>query len=404
VTASLLLSANVTAPSLLILGTDAVLAASPATPVQLAHACLAVGYRAVIPASWGDELIASHVLDRLRDRPAPRLLCSCPNVARRLEANGESIADSVVATVSPPVAAALYLRAAHAPADVRITFVGGCAAGSHPSIDTWLTVSQLRDAFAERAIDPMQQPTEFDSIIPPDRRRYFSEPGGLPTRRFLRELERPAEVADIRGAEFVTEIAQQLLEAAPSLIDASHACGCVCSGALLGVAREYARARVREHEPPRAPSPVVDTTILVQIGATIRNIPVVAPSAAAAPVRASASESAAPTTTATPPDAPVVPARRRSPGGVPRMSVSMSAPTRADEERQLPRAYVAHRRSSPRGMRQSQVGSPLPATLPPEGPAPGRKAWVRWALVAGAGVIVGLVLGWAMRLARVFAP
>ena len=44
-----------TVPSVLILGTDAVLAAGPATPVQLVHACRAAGYDAVIPASWGDE-------------------------------------------------------------------------------------------------------------------------------------------------------------------------------------------------------------------------------------------------------------------------------------------------------------------------------------------------------------
>src|SRR5690348_16284732 len=45
-----------------ILGTDALLAAAPATPVQLAHACLRGGFANVIPASWGDELIASAVL------------------------------------------------------------------------------------------------------------------------------------------------------------------------------------------------------------------------------------------------------------------------------------------------------------------------------------------------------
>ena len=50
---------------IVILGTDALLAASPATPVQLAHACLRAGFANVIPASWGDELIAAAVLRRL---------------------------------------------------------------------------------------------------------------------------------------------------------------------------------------------------------------------------------------------------------------------------------------------------------------------------------------------------
>src|SRR5205814_701446 len=50
---------------IVILGTDALLAAAPATPVQLAHACLRGGYTNVIPASWGDELIASAVIRAL---------------------------------------------------------------------------------------------------------------------------------------------------------------------------------------------------------------------------------------------------------------------------------------------------------------------------------------------------
>ena len=47
---------------IVILGTDAVLAALPATAVQLAHACIEAGFINVIPASWGDELIAAALL------------------------------------------------------------------------------------------------------------------------------------------------------------------------------------------------------------------------------------------------------------------------------------------------------------------------------------------------------
>ena len=50
---------------IVILGTDTLLAALPATPVQLAHACLRAGFANVVPASWGDELIAAAVLRRL---------------------------------------------------------------------------------------------------------------------------------------------------------------------------------------------------------------------------------------------------------------------------------------------------------------------------------------------------
>ena len=44
---------NARIPSIVILGTDAILAALPATPIQLAHACLRIGYQHVVPASWG---------------------------------------------------------------------------------------------------------------------------------------------------------------------------------------------------------------------------------------------------------------------------------------------------------------------------------------------------------------
>src|SRR6201985_3982073 len=70
---------------IIILGTDALLAALPASPVQLAHACLRAGFANVIPASWGDELIAAAVLRRLPQfGNGPVIQCSCPIVAHRL--------------------------------------------------------------------------------------------------------------------------------------------------------------------------------------------------------------------------------------------------------------------------------------------------------------------------------
>ena len=70
---------------IVILGTDALLAASPATPVQLAHACLRAGFANVVPASWGDEILAAAVLRRLPNFGAgPVIQCTCPIVAHRL--------------------------------------------------------------------------------------------------------------------------------------------------------------------------------------------------------------------------------------------------------------------------------------------------------------------------------
>src|SRR5207248_6336477 len=103
--------------TLVILGTDAMLAAQPATAVQLAQACQQAGFSAAIPASWGDELIASHVLRRVMDAgDAPCVQCSCPVVAHRLLAAGGELAPSLISTVSPPVALARYLRTISRPA------------------------------------------------------------------------------------------------------------------------------------------------------------------------------------------------------------------------------------------------------------------------------------------------
>src|SRR5689334_17164604 len=72
-------------PAVVILGNDAQLAARPATPVQLAHAALALGFRAAVPASWGDELVASASLRIIAARGMrPAIHCACPHVARRL--------------------------------------------------------------------------------------------------------------------------------------------------------------------------------------------------------------------------------------------------------------------------------------------------------------------------------
>src|SRR6185437_5032874 len=69
------MSANAT--PFIILGADAVLAAQPASPVQLAHACQALGFELAAPATWGDELIAESCIQQLGayEHPAA-VICS----------------------------------------------------------------------------------------------------------------------------------------------------------------------------------------------------------------------------------------------------------------------------------------------------------------------------------------
>jgi hypothetical protein len=416
----------VTVPSLLILGTDAVLAASPATPVQLVHACLAVGYQAVIPASWGDELIAARVLERLRETDLPVLQCSCPLVARRLATHGASLAPSVVTVAAPPVATAKYLRALYAPVRPYITYVGACAAANHEAIDVWLNPDALAGALAERGISPLTQPTEFDSILPPDRRRFFSDPGGVPSRLALRELSEEVGIVEPITEDIAAEVAQLLLSGSRILIDVALSQGCACSGVKSGVAAGIARATAKASEPPRALGPVVDheLPLLLEAVSAAPSLPASdAPVAfriadAAAEKRSEAIEPRSFSDDAGPrripsPASPVLVDDRASPVAI--ASETLEAPpvveaagrvsagsvravlgsipqSRTDAGRQLPRAYIARRRSTPRGVRTSAATG----GRRPSGPI--HRPLSRWLIATAVVIGTGLLAGWLLLL------
>src|SRR3954469_1159556 len=254
-------------PSIVVLGADALLAALPATPIQLAHACALAGYHQVVPASWGDELIALASLGALRDHAhMPAIHSSCPYVAHRLLAVGTDLRPFLVSLVAPPVVLARYLRAAYAPRKLRITYVGRCPGAGDESIDARLTPDELLAIFRDHQIVVEDQPEVFDSVLPPDRRRYRSQPGGLPTPEMLWSAEGTGGPArSVREAprhERPVELAQHLLAGKPVLIDVAPKLGCVCAGAAAGVDPMHARARVVELEPPRASHPVLEESVI----------------------------------------------------------------------------------------------------------------------------------------------
>src|ERR1043165_4535674 len=171
---------------IVVLGTDALLAASPATPVQLAHACLRAGYANVVPASWGDELLAAAVLRRLPQfANGPVIQCSCPFVAHRLLSASGDLRAAMIALVPPPVAIARYVRTLSQPTKTRITYVGACPGANDDAIDIRMRPDALLAMLAERNILLEDQPRVFESIIPPDRRRFLSQPGGVPAAETL---------------------------------------------------------------------------------------------------------------------------------------------------------------------------------------------------------------------------
>jgi hypothetical protein len=389
----------VTSPSLLILGTDAVLAAAPATPVQLAHACLAAGYRSVVPVSWGDEIIARRVIDTVENFNGPVVLCCCPIVTRRLGKHAEDIGSMMLPGVAPPVATAVYLRALYAPANARVTFVGACPSGGHASIDAWLTPAELLADLTAKGIQITEQPTEFDSVLPPDRRRHYSEPGGAPSRDALLRASGAHELVELEPSDFAIDLAQALLAGGQRLIDPAPALGCLCSGATDRLSPQASRARVRSTEPPRAASPVVDHD--VALGVDIVTAPLSGERAHASHSRRQAGaaspggstqaptlpESAASTTSATTFASVVAPpaqdSRRRSQAGNNRAVIGAMPQSRA-AGRQLPRAYVARRRSSPKGIRQSGVRRQIDVM----GPYRDQVTIPKWVWFAGVGTLV----------------
>jgi hypothetical protein len=349
---------------IVVLGSDALLAASPSTPVQLAHACLRAGFANVVPASWGDELIAAAALRRMPQfGTGPAIQCSCPIVAHRLLSVGGDLRAALIGLVPPPVAIARYVRALSQPVRTRITYVGGCPGAVDESIDIRMSPDALLAMLAERDIALDEQPRVFESVIPPDRRRHRSQPGGLPSADSLWNDVGARTLVEIDGDDFVGELAQQLLGGKNVLIDVSTRLGCVCSGAVGRVPFKDARASVVALEPPRSSTPVVEESAPIDLDLAIPAVsrtptevlavsphdppakPFPAPSA---PASMPLGHRISPVRGLT----PVVDGRQSRAASPmnPRPVLGALPVARDIEGKSLPRAYVARRRSSPKGI------------------------------------------------------
>jgi Iron only hydrogenase large subunit, C-terminal domain len=253
-------------PTVAIIGNDAVLAAAPATPVQLSHACIRRGFSVAVPASWGDELVAAEAVRRLASREkGPSVMCVCPFVRSRLLAPGPDLAPFLVSLVSPPVATARYLRAAYGEHGVHITYIGGCPSADDPAIDARLTPDAFLADIADQGIALSEQPLVFDSIVPPDRRRWCSLPGGVPTAEVLWSDADARTLIEIERDDVSTDLAQHIITHEHVLLDLAPSLGCVCSGAISSVPAHSARGAVTALEPPRALGPVIDPGAVVSL-------------------------------------------------------------------------------------------------------------------------------------------
>lgn len=344
---------------LVILGTDALLAAAPATPVQLAHACLKAGFANVLPASWGDELIATAALRRLPELTgSPVIQCSCPIVAHRLLNVGGDLRPAMLAFVAPPVAVARYVRRLAGATPTRITYVGACPGANDASIDIRMSPAALLALLADREITLDDQPRVFESVLPPDRRRFRSQPGGVPAVDALWSEAGSRTYVEVGTDDLVTELAQQLLTGRNVLIDAAPSLGCVCCGAVEGADPREARNAVSALEPPRAAMAVIDEAVPIDLELQVPASPRTPIDVGAVVVHGAHGKPApAPAQTAhlrQSPTRPITAIPESKPAGRPSGPVALrsvlgAAPvTRGGEGKSLPRAYVARRRQSPR--------------------------------------------------------
>lgn len=357
----------VRAPLLLVVGNDALLAAQPASAIQLYHAALQAGYDAVLPGSWGDELVAAACARHLAERRGgSAVFCACPHVAHRLLGLGTDLAPLIASFVSPPAALSRWVRALYEPHPVRLTYVGRCPGASGEAYDAVISPEEFLRLLTDRGLAPAAQPEAFEAMVPPDRRRFHSLPGGMPAASSIRSEGAPHSVVELMGDDFATELAQRLLDGMPTLVDAAARLGCACAGSSAPTAEQAREARpaMAAVEPPRAFGPVLElpaegmelsqplpaatrhlTDVVAGLSRTTLGAP--APSGATTPLQLPASTGIGEGDKAHDDETP----RRRSPsGGVPvvRPPLGFSPVARANDGRVLPRAYVARRRSGPR--------------------------------------------------------
>lgn len=251
-----------------IVGNDAVLAALPARPMQLAHAVLACGYDLVVPVSWGEEVVAEHALRAISARgSAPAIFCACPSLRGRLLSAGNELAPYLISVVAPSVATARYLRALDPHVPMRISMIGGCPSGRDAAIDTRIDAHDFLRLLVNRGISLTRQPAVFDSVIPPDRRRFFSLPGGCPAPKALETRAPDRRLVTITDDAFSTELAELLLGGENVLVDLSPRLGCTCCGgpATGDHWGPSGREEIIQLEPPRALSPILDLDVEVPV-------------------------------------------------------------------------------------------------------------------------------------------
>ena len=258
--------------AVLVVGTDTLIEALPARPIQLAHACGALGFDLVIPLSWGDELVAEAALRSIEARsPGPAVLCSCPLVRRRLLLYGADLESALVSLTPSPVAVARHLRATVGNRLGSLSFVGRCPGATRPEYDVAYDPPALFSILKDRGIPIEKQPLTYLDRLPPDRRRFFSLPGGCPSPEHLWQRCNEMTLVEVESPDLAIELAQHLVSPHPVLVDVAATLGCHCCGVTPSTADFSVRIAVASLEPPRSTTPIVNDAVIPDLTVAVRN-------------------------------------------------------------------------------------------------------------------------------------
>lgn len=256
--------------AVLVVGTDTLIEALPARPIQLAHACGALGFDLVIPLSWGDELVAEAALRSLEARsPGPAVLCACPLVRERLLQSGAELGVTMISLVSPVAAVARHLRATIGAVLGSLSYAGRCPGAITPDYDVAYDPDALFSIMRDRGIQLAKQPDTFQDRLPPDRRRYASLPGGCPAPEQLWRRCNEMTLVELESSELAIDLAQHLLSPHPVLVDVAATLGCHCCGVTPSTADFSVRVAVASLEPPRSATPIVTDAVIPELEVAI---------------------------------------------------------------------------------------------------------------------------------------
>ena len=256
--------------AVLVVGTDTVIEALPARPIQLAHACGELGFDLVVPLSWGDELVAEAALRRLETGPPKQaVFCACPLVRQRLMHSGGDLSEVMVSLVSPPAAVARHLRASLGQRLGSLTYVGRCPGAGNQDYDVTYEPTAFLEILRDRGIRLEEQPDSFVDRLPADRRRQVSLPGGCPAPEPLWQRCHEMLLSEVDGPDLSLEIAQHLLSSQPVLVDLALSVGCHCCGVTPTSTGSSARVAVTSLEPPRSITPIVSDAVVSELSAPV---------------------------------------------------------------------------------------------------------------------------------------